>query len=228
MEEACSAILQRGSPEKLQYLGSVSIPCYIGNWKIERALYDLGASMSLMPLSISQKLKLPDLHPTTMVIKRADGSTRHPAGVLEDIPVHVGNFVIPCDFIVLDMDETSHAPVILGRSFLVTTAAVIDVQGGTLSFYLCGERVDFCFPPPTPSPLPAIHAPPETPVHTIPPNNVPGTTVFDGDGGSSMWPTVLHNVPPPIPTSFGITYVCTAKVGYPTPSFYTSTGTPPG
>ena len=63
--------------------------------------------MSLMLLFISHKLKLPDLHPTTMVIKLADGSTRHPAGVLEDIPVQVGNFVIPCHFIVLDIDESS-------------------------------------------------------------------------------------------------------------------------
>jgi len=43
--------------------------------------------MSIMALSISQMLKLPDLHPTTMVIKLVGGSTRHPAGVLEDIPV---------------------------------------------------------------------------------------------------------------------------------------------
>ena len=92
---------------------------------------------------------MPDLHPTTMVIKLADGSSRHPAGVMEDIPVQVGSFVIPCDFIILDMDESFQAPVILGRSFLATAGAVIDVQAGTLSFQLCGERVDFCFPPTT-------------------------------------------------------------------------------
>jgi len=105
--ETCSAILQRGLLEKLQELGSFSIPCCIGKLKIERALCDLGASISLTPLYICKKLKLPDLHPTTMVIKLADGSTRHPAGVLEDIPVQVGNFVIPCHFIVLDIDESS-------------------------------------------------------------------------------------------------------------------------
>jgi len=139
----------------------------------------------------------------------------------------VGNFVIPYDFIILDMDESSHAPVILGRPFLATIGAVIDVQADTLFFQLCGETVDFCFPSPTPSPLPTIHAPLEAPVHTIPPNAASGTTVFYGDGGSSMWPTVSYNVPLPIPTSFGITFVCTAEVVDPTPPFYTSTGTPP-
>ena len=76
--------------------------------------------MSVMPLSISKKLKLLDPHPTTMVIKLADGSIRHPVGILEDVPIQVGNFIIPCDFIVVDMVESSQAPVILGRPFVAT------------------------------------------------------------------------------------------------------------
>jgi len=73
-----------------------------------------------LPLSISQKLKLLDLLPATTVIKLADGSIRHPTGVLEDVPIQVGNFIIPCDFIVVDMVESSQAPVILGRPFVAT------------------------------------------------------------------------------------------------------------
>ena len=76
--------------------------------------------MSIMPLSIYKELKLPDLRPTTLVIQLANGSIRHPTGILEDIPVQLGNSVIPCDFVVLDMDESSKAPVILGsRSSLL-------------------------------------------------------------------------------------------------------------
>ena len=70
--------------------------------------------MSIMPLSICKELKLPDLRPTTLVIQLADGSIRHPTGVLKDISVQLDNSVIPCDFVVLDMDESSKAPVILG------------------------------------------------------------------------------------------------------------------
>ena len=83
--------------------------------------------MSIMPLSICKKLKLPDLRPTTLVIQLADGSIRHPVGVLEDIPVQLGNSVVPCNFLVLDMDESVQAPVILGRPFLATARVVIDV-----------------------------------------------------------------------------------------------------
>jgi len=132
--EVGSALLQRGSPEKLQDPGSFSIPCCIGKFQIEKALCDLRASMSIMPLSICKKLKLPDLRPTTLVIQLADGSIRHPVGVLEDIPVQLGNSVVPCNFLVLDMDESVQAPVILGRPFLATAGAVIDVNADTLSF----------------------------------------------------------------------------------------------
>ena len=63
--------------------------------------------MSLMPLSLCKKLKLLDLRPITMVIQLVDSSIRQPAGILEDVPVQVGNFVTLCDFIVLDMDGSS-------------------------------------------------------------------------------------------------------------------------
>ena len=52
MGEVCSSIFQSQSPSKLQDHGSFSIPCYIGGTQIEKALCDLGASVSLMPLSL--------------------------------------------------------------------------------------------------------------------------------------------------------------------------------
>ena len=63
--------------------------------------------------------------------------------------VTVGEFVIPCDFFVVDMEESPHMPIILGRPFLATAGAGINVQASTLCFCICGERVDFCFSPPT-------------------------------------------------------------------------------
>jgi len=60
-------------------------------------------------------------------------------------------------------------------------------------------------------------------MHIVPPDAAPGTAVFDGDGGSSMWPTVSHNAPLPIPTSFRITSVCTVEIVDPTQPLYTST-----
>jgi len=78
----------------------------------------------------------PNLKPTTILVQLANCSIRQPAGILEDLPVQVGKFIIPCDFFVMDMDENSQAPLILGRPFLATTGVLIDVQAGTLSFQL--------------------------------------------------------------------------------------------
>jgi len=55
-------------------------------------------------------------------------------GILKDVPVQAGKFIIPYDFIVLDMDQNLQALLILGRPFLATVGAVIDVLAGTMSF----------------------------------------------------------------------------------------------
>ena len=125
--EACSTIIQSHSPPKLQDPGSFSIPCCVADVRIERALCDLGARVSLMPLSLCKKLKMLDLKPTTTPIQLVDCSVRQSVGILEDVPVWVGNFVVPCDFIIMDMDVNSQVPLILGRLFLATAGAVIDV-----------------------------------------------------------------------------------------------------
>jgi len=203
-----------------------SIPCCIRDVQIERALCDLGASVSLAPLSLCWKLKLLDLTPITISIKLADWSTRQPVGILEDVLVRVSEFVIPCDFFIMDMDESSHVPIILGRPFMATTEAEIDVKVGTISFWMCGERVDFYFPPPTPSPAPVTSPPPAAPMPTIPPNAVSRTEVFDADGGLYIWP-IVYDAPLPIPTSFGNTSICPGEVVDPTAPFYTSTCAPP-
>ena len=58
-------------------------------------------------------------------------------GIVEDVPIQVGKFIISCDFIVIDMTGNSKVPIILGRLFLVTTGAMIDVAIGKISFQLC-------------------------------------------------------------------------------------------
>jgi len=222
--QVCSSILQ--SPVKLQDLGDFSIPCCIGGVQIEGALCDLGASVSLMPLSLYRRLKLLDLTPTTVSIQLADCSIRQPVGILEDVPVRVGEFIIPCNFFVMDMNESPHMPIILGRPFLATAGAEIDVQAGTLSFRICGERVDFCFPPPIPSSVPATPPPPPAPIPVAPPDVPASIEVFDGDGGPSIW-AIRYDAPLPIPTSFGTTSVYTEEVMDPTPPFYTFPSAPP-
>ncbi|XP_057998486.1 uncharacterized protein LOC131177483 [Hevea brasiliensis] len=71
LTEECSALLQNKLPPKLKDPGSFSIPCHIGDTSIEKALCDHGASVSLMPLSICEKLKVGDLKPTTISLQLA-------------------------------------------------------------------------------------------------------------------------------------------------------------
>ena len=125
--EACSAILQSPSPPKLQDPDSFSIPCYVGDVQIKRVICDLGASVSLLSLSLCKKLQLLDLKPTTTLVQLADYSITQHAGILEDLPVHVGKFIIPWDFFVMDMDKNSQVPLFLGRPFLTTAGALINV-----------------------------------------------------------------------------------------------------
>ena len=89
-----------------------------------------------MSLSLYKKLKLLDLKPTTLIIRLADRTLRRPAGILDDAPIRVGKFIILCDFIIMDMDDNSRAPIILGRPFLATAGAVIYRQARTMSFQL--------------------------------------------------------------------------------------------
>ncbi|CAJ2633013.1 unnamed protein product [Trifolium pratense] len=139
----CSSILQNNMPPKLKDPGSFSIPCVIGKYVIDRALCDLGASISLMPMPICEKLKLGELRPTKMSIQFADRSVKYPLGILENVPVRIGQFFIPTDFIVMDITEDSNTPIILGRPFLATAGAIIDVKKGKLTFEVGEEKVEF-------------------------------------------------------------------------------------
>jgi len=113
-----SSVLQSSS--KLQDPGSFSIRCVVGDLQFKDTLCDLGASVSIMSFSFYRELQLQELQPTDLIIQLADSSIKPPVGILKDVPIQVGRFIIPCDFIVLDMDENFQAPLILGRPFLAT------------------------------------------------------------------------------------------------------------
>ncbi|KAJ9135041.1 hypothetical protein P3X46_032265, partial [Hevea brasiliensis] len=129
LTEECSAILQNKLPPKLKDLESFSIPCIIGNKKIDNALCDLGASISLMPLSICKKLEIGELKPTTISLQLADQSIKYPIGILENIPIK--------------MEEDVQIPIILQRTFLATAGAIIDVKNGRLTLKVGEEEVEF-------------------------------------------------------------------------------------
>ncbi|XP_071917979.1 uncharacterized protein [Coffea arabica] len=143
LTEECSAIIQNKLPPKLKDPGSFSIPCTIGNVDFSKALCDLGASVSLIPLTVARQLGLHELKRTNITLQLADRSIRYPLGVLENVLIKVQKFIIPVDFVVLDMEEDISMPIILGRPFLATAGTIIDVKNGKLKFQVGEEEVEF-------------------------------------------------------------------------------------
>ena len=139
----CSAVIQKAIPQKLKDPGSFSLPCTIGKMENIKALCDLGASVSLMPHSICRRLGLGELKKTRISLQLADRTIKYPLGVIEDVLVKVDKFFIPCDFVVLEMDEDVEMPIILGRPFLATAGTTIDVKAGKLTLNVGNEKVEF-------------------------------------------------------------------------------------
>ncbi|GJT50962.1 reverse transcriptase domain-containing protein [Tanacetum coccineum] len=143
LNEHCSAVLLKKLPEKLGDPSKFLIPCDFPGMDECLALADLGASINLMPLSVWKKLSLPELTPTCMTLELADRSITQPIGIAEDVDVKVGKFQFPADFVVVDFDADPRVPLILGRSFLKTGRALIDVYEGELTLRVGKEAVTF-------------------------------------------------------------------------------------
>jgi hypothetical protein len=82
-----------------------------------------------------------------MCLELGDNSIRYPLGIAEDVPVKVGHTFIPVDFVVLEMGKREKPPLILGRPFLKTVGATINVGKGEIMFDINGERSSFKFLP---------------------------------------------------------------------------------
>nr|GEZ04032.1 reverse transcriptase domain-containing protein [Tanacetum cinerariifolium] len=132
LNENFSAVVLKKLQEKLGDPGRFLIPCVFLEFDNFLALSDLGASINLMLLSIWKKLRLPTLNDTKMVLEIADKTISKPTGVAENIFVKVGKFYFLADFVVLDFIADLRVPLILGRPFLSTAHALIDVYEGEI------------------------------------------------------------------------------------------------
>ncbi|XP_010248078.1 PREDICTED: uncharacterized protein LOC104591007 [Nelumbo nucifera] len=144
--ENVSAVIKRTLPEKRVDLGMFTLPCVIGNKRIERAMLDLGASINVMPYSIYCALSLGPLKETRVVIQSADRSNAYPEGIVEDVLVQVNDLIFPADFYILKMEEdtiTSSTSLLLGRPFMKTDKTKIDVDEDTFSIEFDSEIVKF-------------------------------------------------------------------------------------
>ena len=147
MTEVCSAAILNTLPVKKEDPGCPTIECSIGDQYFKSALCDLGASVSVMPKSVFDKLQHQPLTPTTMCLQLADQSIRYPAGIAENIPVKIREFFVPVDFVILDMHPDSRVSLILGRPFLSTANARINVGKREITFEINGKEERFAFKP---------------------------------------------------------------------------------
>ncbi|GJR98485.1 reverse transcriptase domain-containing protein [Tanacetum coccineum] len=143
LNEHCSAVILNKLPKKLGDPGKFLIPCDFPGMDECLALADLGASINLMPLSVWKMISLPELTPTCMTLELADHSITQPIGIAKDVYLKVGKFKFLADFVVVDFDVNPRVPLILGRSFLKTRRALIDVHEGELTLRVRKEAITF-------------------------------------------------------------------------------------
>ncbi|GKE62170.1 hypothetical protein Tco_1512537 [Tanacetum coccineum] len=122
-----ASYIDNSIPRKEKDPGSFNLPCYINNVCFDNALADLGASVSVMPLSIYLNLGLGEIAHTKLTVELVDRTVKYPKVIAKNVLVGIGKFVFPVDFIILDMPEDIKVPLIIGRPFLFTAHAKIDV-----------------------------------------------------------------------------------------------------
>ncbi|XP_010496495.1 PREDICTED: uncharacterized protein LOC104773557 [Camelina sativa] len=123
---------------KLEDPGSFNLPCSLNYMHFNKCLCDFGASVTVMPFSIAQKIGYEEFKPSNLYISLADGSRKDVMGKLESFTVKIGKARIPTDFIIIEMEQELDDSIILGIPFLATAGAVIDVRKGIISLDIAG------------------------------------------------------------------------------------------
>ncbi|GJS34805.1 zinc finger, CCHC-type containing protein [Tanacetum coccineum] len=137
----CSAIIMNKVPEKLEDPEKFLIPCALQELDRTSALADSGANINLLPHSIYKQLGLEALTPTRMTLELANHSITHPMGIAEDVVVRVDGFTFLADFVMVNFEPDPRVPIILGRPFLRTAKALIDLYEETLTLRVGKEEL---------------------------------------------------------------------------------------
>ncbi|GJS30634.1 reverse transcriptase domain-containing protein [Tanacetum coccineum] len=143
VNENCLAVILKKFPKKLGDPGRFLIPYDFPEMDKCLALADLGAIINLMPLSVWENLNLSDLTKTRMILELVDRMISTPTGIAEDVFVKVGTFFFPDEFVVVDYIVNPWVPLILGRPFLRTARALIDVHGEQMTLQHDDQSITF-------------------------------------------------------------------------------------
>ncbi|XP_073026757.1 uncharacterized protein [Primulina eburnea] len=132
----------RNLPKKMQDPGEFIVPCEIGGQSMKKAICDSGASINIMPSSLYEKLGLSRMKPTGLSLQMADRSIGTPLGIVEDVELRIDKLRLLADFVILDMGNSQNVRTILGRPFLATAGAIIDLKQRILTMDVEGQRVE--------------------------------------------------------------------------------------
>nr|GFC06789.1 reverse transcriptase domain-containing protein [Tanacetum cinerariifolium] len=121
INEHCLAVILNKFPKILRDPDEFIIPCEFVGMDECLALANLGASINLMPLSVWKELSLLELTPTCMTLELADCSVSK----------------------LIDFEPDPRVPLILGRCFLKTGRALIDVLKGELTLRIRNEAITY-------------------------------------------------------------------------------------
>ena len=144
LNKEVSAVVTGILPTKLQDPGAPLITIQVGDFKMNKALLDLGASVSILPGSLYDQYDFGPLEKADTTVVLADLSLKLPRGIVSDVIVKVEDFYYPVDFLVLDfasIDNIRQPNVIMGRPFLATANALIDCRRGTVDLTFGNRKI---------------------------------------------------------------------------------------
>ncbi|XP_075086319.1 uncharacterized protein LOC142169031 [Nicotiana tabacum] len=138
-----SSIIATTAIQKKEDPWTFTIPCTIGLRDFARALCDNGDSINLMPLAIYKQAGLGMPRPRSIRLQMVDRSIKRPVGIVDDVLVKVGKFLLPAYFVILDCAIDKEIHIILGRPFLATSRALMDSERNEVKFRVNDEEVTF-------------------------------------------------------------------------------------
>lgn len=112
---------------KLGDPGKFVVPCSILGVEFEDSLCDSGSMVNVMSKATAQSLGIENILPSPRTLKFADGAISTSQGLIKDLEVRIDDCLMPCDFQVVEMRNNAYMPLILGRPFLATAGAIVDL-----------------------------------------------------------------------------------------------------
>ena len=87
-----------------------------------------------MPKKMYDMLELKSFDPCSFGVRLVDSSIYKPLEKIDDVLIIVDDNYVPVDFIIMDIECEPSCPIILGRPFLRTVGAIIDMKEGNIKF----------------------------------------------------------------------------------------------